>query len=180
MRNRISAIKFLTVFILACFFVSGVAGPSWGEAVDAHGMDKSFLGLYGGSIGLSGIELNLDGGMINPKLDGLFYSSLFTRKRKVESDPYVLGLEIGVRICNSQPIGDTLSLFSGLGLGFDIYSSGGPGFMFGPTESETSFYLSPSVGSIFNLGRFRFFGEMKQIIYSFDSFSLVKLGVGLN
>jgi len=60
-------IKFLTILILACFFVSGVAGPSWGE-------DQMFLSATEQVKRLADFERNeqLKRGVIGTVLGGVY------------------------------------------------------------------------------------------------------------
>jgi hypothetical protein len=140
---------------------------------------KGYLGIFDGSLGMFGLELNMDGGRINNAIDGLFYSSIYTRQRWVAGDPYILGLEAGARACNQKELFEKIYVYGGVGVGFDIYSSGGPGFMFGPTDSETNIYLSPAVGMVANLAWLAVFCEAKSIIYSTNSLVLGKIGIGM-
>ncbi|MFA5894006.1 MAG: hypothetical protein WC903_08620 [Candidatus Margulisiibacteriota bacterium] len=138
----------------------------------------SALNVYGGNLSLFGVEGLLAGGRVNSFLDGVFYATAYTRKRNIGSDSYIVGGEGGTKFL-SKRIFNQVYVYGGLGIGFDVYSSGGPGFMFGPTDSITNIYLDPSVGLIINVRYFCVFTEAKANIYNGDSIGMIRFGLGI-
>lgn len=137
-------------------------------------MEKQYFSLFGGSLGMYGLDINIYLGELSPFIG----AAIYFRKKSEQNDRLIMGIEVGPKLFVSK-IGNAY-IFTGINVGFDVDSYGGPGFMFGPSDAEVKNYIGPNIGLKMLLGQLAVLAQIEQIYYgNNESMMLFRCGVGI-
>jgi hypothetical protein len=145
--------------------------PTW--------IEKQYLALYSGSLGIFGVEANFASDFIGAlSIRGMtcfFNGSLYFRKKAADLDAYIMATELGARIF-TEKILDRMFLFGGVNIGYDTEGRKYEG----PTVGESRIYLGPNVGLKYLLGHYSIISQVEYVAYSnSNNVLLFKIGLGI-
>ena len=183
MKNRMFVLWFIAMVVVLW------VGQVWGEETDGERLrDKDHLSVYGANDFNFGIELSsaiVDASKYKEFIDRwkniyITGSLTFLQKPKgstFHSDSFP-ALEIGPTIY-IPAWGKDLSSYLTASVGMISDSFGSPTALGAPSENETFYYFSPTIGFFKKYGQLTLTFDVKQIIFSKEPIILFRCGIGL-